>query len=280
MKAQDLIAPVIAAAEQNNPQCPDDYVGADGLLYCGKCRTPKQARIELGGKPLVHPTLCACMQEAQKLREQEEAEQKHRQKVEELQAKAFPNSSFARMTFANDDGRDPVTRRLRKWADLWPTVYKDNTGLLLWGGVGNGKTYGAAAIGNAVIEEHEATVRITSFPAILNDLMQISGDRNEYVRRLVNVQLLIIDDLGAERNSAFALEQVYAVVDGRYQAEKPLIVTTNLSLTELQNPSSLELGRIYDRILELCVPIRFSIPSRRKAAAAEKLKKLEKLLLE
>ena len=58
--------------------------------------------------------------------------------------------------------------------------------------------------------------------------------REEYIRRLCSCPLLILDDLGMERDTKFGLETVYDVIDGRYLSGKPLIVTTNLTLRELQ----------------------------------------------
>ena len=48
------------------------------------------------------------------------------------------------------------------------------------------------------------------------------------------------------------------VIDERYKSGKTFIITTNLSLEELQNPADLEHGCIYDRIMERCVPVAFS----------------------
>jgi DNA replication protein DnaC len=69
--------------------------------------------------------------------------------------------------------------------------------------------------------------------------------------------LLILDDLGAERGTEYALEQVFAVIDARYRSRKPLVVTTNLTLDALKHPDDLAHARIYDRILEICAPILF-----------------------
>ncbi len=55
-----------------------------------------------------------------------------------------------------------------------------------------------------------------------------------------------------------ALEQVYNVIDSRYRSRKPLIVTTNLTLEELQHPEDTAHARIYDRLLEMCAPVRFT----------------------
>lgn len=69
--------------------------------------------------------------------------------------------------------------------------------------------------------------------------------------------LLIIDDLGVERNTEYAMEQMFHVIDCRYRSRKPMIITTNLKLEEIKNPPDLAHARIYDRILERCAPILF-----------------------
>lgn len=112
--------------------------------------------------------------------------------------------------------------------------------------------------GKALMEKN-IPVLMTSFPKLLNALGGIySGEKNEYLKSLNRYQLLIIDDLGVERDTPYVLETVYLVIDERYKSGKPFIITTNLSLEKLQNPADLEHGRIYDRIMERCVPVAFS----------------------
>ena len=148
-----------------------------------------------------------------------------------------------------------------------------NTGLLLWGNTGNGKTYAAACIANSLIDLGIPTM-ITSFPRILNAWY----DKQEIIAQVRYYPLLIIDDLGAERNSDYALETVYAVIDERYKAKKPLIVTTNLTLEEICKPKNMDYQRIYDRVLEMCVPVVFQGQSIRRQTANEKLKKAKEIL--
>ncbi len=96
-------------------------------------------------------------------------------------------------------------------------------------------------------------------------------DRRFYLESLKNCDLLILDDFGMERRTDYAQEQVFGIIDGRYLAQKPLIVTTNLSLRELKQPVDIPEQRIFDRILELCVPVCFDGPSLRQEKAKEKL---------
>lgn len=159
----------------------------------------------------------------------------------------------------------------------WEQMRENNYGLLLWGKVGTGKSYFAGCIANALMEQ-EISVRMTNFSAILNDLTASFEGRNEYIERLCRFPLLILDDFGMERGTEYGLEQVYNVIDSRYRSRKPLIVTTNLSLTELQNPQDTAHARIYDRVLEMCLPILFTGENFRKETAQAKLNGLKELL--
>ena len=80
-----------------------------------------------------------------------------------------------------------------------------------------------------------------------------------------------------ERRTDYAREQVFNIIDGRYLAQKPLIVTTNLSLDELQHPTDMVEKRIYDRLLEMCVPICFNGESLRQAKGKERLQLYKQL---
>lgn len=99
----------------------------------------------------------------------------------------------------------------------------------------------------------------------------------EKLSALVKYDLLIIDDLGAERGTEYAVENVFNVIDRRYRSGKPLIITTNLHLSMLTNEQSLDKKRIYDRILELCIPVCVNGASKRTATAKEKMKEMQEI---
>lgn len=148
---------------------------------------------------------------------------------------------------------------------------------MLWGNVGTGKTFIAACIANALIE-NGVSVLMTNFSKILNSLSAMFDvDRNKFIESFNLYSLLIIDDLGIERNSEFALEQVFNVIDSRYRSKKPLIVTTNLTLDELKHPKDLAHARIYDRVLERCVPLKVNRQNIRQLNAANTLRSAKKL---
>ncbi len=158
----------------------------------------------------------------------------------------------------------------RRYVEHWPEMKERGQGLLLWGGVGTGKTFAAACIAQALVEQ-AVPVLMTNFSKILNSLSgMFSEDRNKYLASFNHFALLIIDDLGIERNSVRAGTGLQR---GRQPIFEPLpfIITTNLPLAEVQNPKDLAHARIYDRVLERCTPIRFNGKNyRRDNAAANK----------
>ena len=259
---------------------PEDYTGEDGLLYCGSCRQPKEAYFA-EGKTLFgrdrHPKECDCQRKRWEMLEAADREQKHREEVERLKRKVFTDPAMREWTFGNDNGKCPQMHKAYSYVEQWEQISTGNYGLILWGNVGTGKSYFAGCIANALMER-EISVCMTNFALILNDLAASYKDRNEYISRLCSFPLLILDDFGMERGTEYGLEQVYNVIDSRYRSRKPLIVTTNLTLEELQNPEDTPHARIYDRLIEMCTPVRITGENFRKAAAREKMEQLKKLL--
>ena len=189
---------------------PEDYTGEDGLLYCGKCRKPKEAyfapdKAAIFGRDR-HPAECDCQRAAREEREAAEKRRRHLDTVEELKRRGFTDPTMRDWTFENDNGR------------------------------------------------------------------------NEYISRLCRYPLLILDDFGMERGTEYGLEQVFNVIDSRYRSGKPLIVTTNLTLDDLRNPEDTAHSRIYDRLLSMCVPVRFTGENFRQETAQRKMENMKKLI--
>ena len=257
---------------------PGDYIGEGGLLYCGKCHTPKHFRMDkplLEGRPL--PCPCQCEQERIDREAAEQEVRRHIQTVADLKRRGFTDPAMRNWTFANDNGKCPQMKHARFYVEHWDTMLAENIGYLLWGSVGTGKSYFAGCIANALMEK-EITVRMTNFALILNDLNAKFEGRNEYISQLCHALLLVIDDFGMERGTEYGLEQVYNVIDSRYRSKKPLIITTNIPLHDLQHPQDTAHARIYDRLLEMCAPICFSGENFRKTTAQDKLARLKNLM--
>ena len=250
---------------------PGDYE-LDGLLHCGKCRTPKQCVIDLETGPLVVGCQCQCGEAEYEAEKQAQRERDRAMHIEQLRSDGVRDRRLSQCRFENALETQELAK-CKIYVDRWSDMLRDNCGLLFWGGTGNGKTFSAACIANALIDKG-VPVLMTSFPRILasgwDDQKTIADEIWEY-------DLLVIDDLGAERESGYALETVYRVVDERYKSKKPMIITTNLTLDDLCKPQDMDHQRIYDRVLEMCVPVVFKGDSIRRKRANDNLRKAREI---
>lgn len=238
----------------------DDYMGDDGLMYCGKCHARRQMRIELLGEMRTVPVMCDCMKAAM-----QEEEARERAAVHERKRRLWlQEPADAASTFQRDDRKNlAISDAMRRYADQFNEMERQNMGLLLYGPVGTGKTFYAACIANALIDSGRSA-KMTNFSAIINKLQESLENRQRFLDKLNRFDLLIIDDLGIERESEYMQEQVYNIIDARYKARRPLIVTTNISLDEIKNPKNVQRQRIYDRVLQMCFPVKIDGESRRR----------------
>lgn len=277
------ISEVVAGLLHRDNGAPGDYM-ENGIRMCGKCRTPKQARVQLpkpdGGMAThVAPITCAC--EGKELARQEARFQREQFDfhMEALREKYdITDRAYRGLTFEKDDRREPkLSDTCRRYVEQWPEMKHDNIGMLFYGTVGTGKSFYACAVANALLERC-VSAAVTNFPRLLN-LLQSSRERQTCIDHLQRYQLLVIDDLGVERDSPYAAEQVFNVIDARARSGLPLIVTTNLTMDELKDPPSMQYARIYDRVLELCpVIIKMTGESRRIGNAAQRKAKAREIL--
>lgn len=238
-----------------------DYV-QDGLLHCGKCRTPKQTRVAVMGMVISPKCLCKCEVERREQEAEAERKKEFAERIKKYRKMGFPQSQMEYWTFDNDDkGNEKLTNMAKRYVNHFDAMCRDGKGLLLYGGVGTGKTYIACMIANALIDKGYP-VLVTNFARILSTL-QGTFDKQEYLDSLNRFKLLIIDDLGIERDTGYAKEQVFNIIDSRYRSGLPMIITTNLTMQKLATESELADKRVYDRILERCYPVEVAGDSRR-----------------
>ena len=257
----------------------DEYLNEDNLICCSKCHTPQQKRIEVAGKRMEPRCMCACQTSDYDKRERERKHREFLDMVERNRSVGLPDPELRKHTFENDLGYNPKQIAIAKqYVQHWDEFLASSTGLLLWGNVGTGKSFIAGCIANALLDKGVPVI-MTNFARLLNKLTDMySGDRNAYIDSFKKYPLMIIDDLGMERNSEFAREQVFSVIDSRYRSQLPMIVTTNLSLEELKDTTDLSRARIYDRVLERCLPIRVNDQNIRELNQAAVLARAKQLL--
>ena len=236
----------------------DDYTDDDtGLLMCGQCHTKKQKKISFLGEERIVGCLCRCAAEKLEKEHEEYRVKEELLNIQKMKSAGLQDKTFYNYTFDRCDASQENAVYAKRYVEHFSEMAQTGQGLLFWGNVGTGKTFLAGCIANALLEK-KIPVLMTSFPKILNALGGLySSERNDYLASLNRYSLLVIDDMGIERDSQYTLETVYRVIDERYKSGKPFIITTNIQLDILKKPQDLEHARIYDRIMERCMPVFF-----------------------
>ena len=130
-----------------------DYVKG-GLIYCGKCNTPKQHRIRFNGKTRVVNCICECEKKRQLEEAREMAQRLKQEGIKMMKRIGFPDPEMEKWTFDADDHKnEKISTMARNYVKNFGEMKKAGKGLLLYGSVGTGKTFISACIANALIEE-------------------------------------------------------------------------------------------------------------------------------
>ncbi len=249
---------------KNSESRPDDYE-VSGLLYCGKCRSPKQTRITIKGMEFKPFAMCNCEAEKYRLEEESRREMEYRQRIERNTAVCFYDNIMRNWTFANDNhqGDVAVMNAFLRYAENFPEMQRRKKGLLIYGTQGVGKSYGAGCVANYLLLKGYRCI-MTSFSRIINAVSGMCEGKQEYIDDLCRYDLLIIDDLSAERETEYAEEIVMNVIETRCVSGLPIIVTTNLTPDELKHTESERKKRIYSRLFGMTFPINYVGEDRRK----------------
>lgn len=254
-----------------------DYI-YDGLWYCHKCNTPKQCRVELFGK--IRTPMCLCKCEVEK-RDAEKAEYERRERMRrigELRKAGFPEKDMEQWTFATDDGGNPqIAKACLNYVEHFDEFYDKGKGLVMYGPVGTGKTFFAVCIANALIDRGHPCL-VTNFARLVNTISGMYAGKQEYIDSLNRFDLLVIDDLAAERDTEFVNEIVQNIIDSRYRAGLPTIITTNLTSEEMKHPKEVHKQRVFSRLLEMCVPIKVEGKDRRREKSKEDYSEFKNIL--
>ena len=113
---------------------------------------------------------------------------------------------------------------------------------------------------------------MTNIASILNGIFS-AIDKNDYVNVICGYDLLIIDDLGVESHSEYRMDGLFNVIDRRVRSGKSMIITTNLTMREMDETQDLNEARIYDRIRAVCQPVQIKGESQRKANRSKMMNK-------
>jgi DNA replication protein DnaC len=155
---------------------------------------------------------------------------------------------------ARDLETKAAVRAVRSYVDDLDHRLAEGRGLWIFGDTGTGKTTLAMLISKAALEAGKS-VAIYSLPKLLARIRKTydaepGGDNYlSFFDKLTSVDLLHIDDLGAEKRSDWVLEQLYSLINERYETERSVVITTNLSHEELEEQIG---SRTVSRLTQIC----------------------------
>lgn len=275
----DIIDTINARAARQYAEHEGDYRNEDGLLMCGKCHTKKECVIHKsdGTTRTVH-CACDCSVEQNKREAEEKRKRDRMQHLDSMRRTGFPDAEMREWTFAKSDHGDPRNETIaRKYATNFNAMREQGTGLLLCGQVGTGKSFLAAAIANELISQGTPCL-MTNFSRLISRISEKFGGDQKYLDDLNRFDLLIIDDLGAERDSDFTWEKVMNVIDARYRAGLPIIITTNLGPKDFADRGDIRRQRVFSRLKEMCICLEVKGEDRRGKKMQDKLTSARSLL--
>ena len=279
-------------AEQHNPP---ETVSCE---YCGAPRYTKG--INLGSRIMwmpYGPERCSCSQavaahekaEAERIAK-EEAERKAleahmlKERIRKIIGESGMGERFLRRTFETFEvtkENQKAYTMAKKYADSFDNLMPrrgqpepGRNGLFIAGPAGTGKTHVAAAIANQLIHQGRPVICMTMIDLlarIRKTFNRDGADESTVLSLYKTVPLLIIDDIGKEPPTEWAISTIYNIINGRYEAYLPTIVTTNYDdkmLVERMTPKtsgdSVTAEATIDRLMEMCIGIVMSGPSWRQ----------------
>jgi len=213
------------------------------------------------------PVMCECMQEAERKAEEQEKYRKKMKRLEELRSASLLGERYKNTTFDSTDttvGGDfmKAYNRCRKYCEVSAEALQNGYGIYLYGNSGSGKTHLTACICNELLNNFQECLFTNFFEIakmIRATFKRSNTDAETVIRRICEIDFLFIDDLGTEvlqRNGEdnWLQEQVFDIINKRYNNKKPTIFSSNHSLSELISDRGM-MQKTVERIMEMSTAI-------------------------
>lgn len=242
------------------------YEGEDGLLYCTKCHTLRVTEHIVPVFERRMPVMCKCMREAEQKEKEKDEYNRKMQMLDRIRSASLLGERYKDTTFANTDlsvgGEfEKAFNRCRRYCEIADDALEKGYGIYIYGNSGTGKTHLTACICNELINQYRQCLFTNFFE--ISKLIRSTYNRNTeaegIIKRICEIDFLFIDDLGTEilrKNGEdnWLQEQVFDIINKRYNNEKPTIFSSNYSLNELIEQRGM-MEKTVDRIMEMSTAI-------------------------
>lgn len=241
------LSQLLATARANMPRLDEshgDYYDEDSILHCGICYAPKEYHVhrELNGHVLdfIAPIACLCTQK-------QIDEEQRRERIGRLRevCYCYGHSDMKECSFSKADRNQRAAETCRTFADNLP-----QKGLLICGPSGSGKSYLAACIVNRLTAN--GTPCLFTDAGTLADMMETA--EQDVLKALDRYAVLVLDDLGSERENEYMTEKICKILDRRRSAKRPVIATTS-RVQHIMDGETKQALQIRNRITEMCEPV-------------------------
>lgn len=229
--------------------------GLEPIKKCEKCGKPVEMYLPnpRTGTPQKVGIMCDC-----KKAERQQWEEQNKRNAEEtarrrniansLMSAKGKNARFEKISETPENAK--IIQSAKNYCERWKNRQdnEDFKGLLFYGKPGRGKTTIAYCIANRFLEMGAEVKAITA-----NSFIDLDFKNAVTASDFAKVDLVVLDDLGAEHKTKYSTAKIYALIDAVYNAQKPLIITTNLDIPSLKIHLTGEDGicRAYDRLVEM-----------------------------
>lgn len=256
----------------------DEYINPeDGLIWCKKCNTPRQIVKECLGKDFNPRVLCDCQLEKVKEKEKLLKEEEKNRRISRLKDAGLGWEALHEMRFENDNGHNPRVMDIVK--DLINRSEEDRReGLLLWGPSGTGKTFAAACAVNSLLEKEKRAGMYFLRQIITKAAGMSYSERDAYLEELFRKKLLCIDDFNLKYHSKHSEDLIMDLVSRMDRSKNPVIITSNYSMAEMENPQNDLEEYTFKILLSRLVPVRVDGPDLRKEKSKQQYMQLKKEL--